>query len=154
MDFKFQLQVAKKAQDELFAKYGDPRDQATYQAKWCVIWNVSKEFSFFPAIRIMINKDFLTKCRTFLRLVQDRGLYKEITKYCGCFEARKSRTTDLLSLHYWAAAIDLNCLIERLGQKHTNWTPAFIQCAIDAGLFWGGNFVHTKDPMHFALLNG
>lgn len=152
--FRLQLSIAKKAQDDLFAKYGDPRDQAKYQSKWCIIWKINQDHTWFPAIKVMINKDFKVKFQKLLRLLEARGLTGEIRKYCGCFEARNSRTTSLLSLHYWAAAIDLNCNREPLGSKTTHFTPEFIKCIYEAGLYWGGNFVHTKDPMHIALFNG
>lgn len=151
---KQQLANAQKAQDILFQDYGDPRNEAAYQSKWCVLWEVSKYHSWFPARRILINKVFKVKVDLFFRLLYQRGLWKEIKQFCGCFDARKSRTTSLLSLHYWACAIDLNCNTERLGSKITHWTPEFIQCIKDAGLYWGGLFLHTRDNMHIALLDG
>lgn len=153
-EFQLQYSIAKKAQDELFEKYGDPRNQLSYQRKWCIIWNVSQDFSSLPIGKIMIHKIFKGKIYTLFRLLEAKGLLGEIKKYCGCYEPRKSRTTQLLSLHYWAAAIDLNCNLEPLGSKKTHWSPEFLKCAEQAGLFWGGGFIHTKDPMHFALLNG
>lgn len=142
------------AQDKLFAKYGDPRNQLAYQSKYCIIWNVSNEYTWFPQRRLLINKDFKDKLSLVFRKLTETGLYKEIRKSGGCFEPRNSRTTGLLSLHYWAAALDLNPDTERLGSKTTHWTPEFIKCFTDQSLFWGGNFHGTKDPMHFALLDG
>lgn len=151
------------AQEILFQKYGDPRDP-NYQPRYCTIWeavidfpwlaNVKNSASGQPVRRILINKDFKAKLFEGFKLIEEAGLQGEIITYDGCYEARKSRTTNLLSLHYWAAATDLNAFQERLGSKITHWSPEFITHMKAAGLFWGGDFHGTKDPMHFALLDG
>lgn len=151
--FKLQLKAAKKAQDLLTAKYGDPRSPQ-YQNLFCMVWKANQDHSWLPVVNILINKDFKVIVQKFFRLLEARGLTGEVKKWCGCYDPRKSRTTNLLSLHYWAAAIDMNCNIERLGRTTTSWSKEFLACAKEAGLYWGGDFIHTKDPMHFAIYNG
>lgn len=140
------------AQDTLIQKYGPP--DTVYQRNHCRVWYPKKEFPWFPAEKIMINSDFCNMLVIALKSVETKGLQHEIEFFDGCYSYRKSRTTAKLSLHSWAAAIDLNAAKEVLGQRTTRWSAAFINCFTDAGIFWGGNFHGTKDPMHFAMLDG
>lgn len=151
-----------KAQDILRQKYGDPNEE--YQAKYCVLWNIQKDFPWFkdiinaatgkPVEKIFINRDFKDKLFIALTAITQAKVYGEIKIFNGCYQYRKSRTTNLLSIHAWAAAWDLDAFEEKLGQTTTNWSDTFLKCMRDAGIFWGGDFHGTKDPMHFALVDG
>lgn len=141
------------AQQEIFARYGLP--DAQYQADHCAIWDIGKQFPWFPAKRIFINNDFRGKLEKALTKLEELGLEKEIKTYDGCFNQRKVRGfQNATSLHAWGAAIDLNASLEKMGQKFTGWSEKFLETMKGEGLYWGGNWVHRKDPMHFALYNG
>lgn len=136
----------------LINKYGAPG--ADYEAKYCVLWQVKEDFPWFPAKRIFINVDFKNKLFNAFTELEKAGLHKEIKTYDGCLAIRTVRGRSSTSLHAWGAAIDLNASAEKLGQAKTNFSGRFIAIMKAAGLFWGGDWIHRKDPMHFALYNG
>lgn len=150
------------AQDQLMAQYGYPN--IAYQEKYCSIWEVQNDFPWFsnvinsgtglPTNKIFINNDFKAKLMVALKAIETGGFQGELTRFDGCYMMRKSRTTNLLSLHAWAVAVDLDAFDEKLGQSVTNWSEGFLDCMRNAGLFCGCDFRGTKDPMHFALLDG
>lgn len=140
------------AQQLMQQKYGEP--DAAYQAKYCMMWDVKTDFPWFPADRIFINKDFYLKLSKAFTALQNAGLHTEIKTFDGCYNERSVRGKQALSMHAWAAAIDLNANTEKLDQQVSNWSTSFITTMRNSGLFWGGDFINRKDPMHFALLDG
>lgn len=139
------------AQDEIIFKYGQP-DKA-YFDKYCIMWQIQEDFSWFPAKRIYINKDFKDKLYTALKEIEAAGLQHEIETFDGCYVERKVRGSNKISLHSWAMATDWNAAKEKLGQNDTHFTPAFIAIMVKY-VYWGGNYKGRKDPMHFSLYNG
>ena len=72
-----------------------------------------------------------------------------IHSYAGCYNYRKVRgSATNLSLHAWGLAVDLNAPENPLGGTSTQ-APQLVAAFKDAGFFWGGNYHHRKDPMHF-----
>jgi hypothetical protein len=139
-------------QDLIIQKYGEPSQE--YMSKYCSMWEVQKEFPWFPAKRMFVNNDFKNKLRIAFHNIEEASLQSEIKTFDGCYVERKVRGSNKISLHSWAMAIDLNAHIEQLGQATTHFSQAFIAIMIAAGLFWGGNYKGRKDPMHFSLYNG
>jgi hypothetical protein len=133
-------------------KYGMP-DEA-YQSKYCIMWLVQNDFAWFPAKRIFINKEFKDKLFKAFTNLEKLGLHTEIKTFDGCYNARSVRGNSVLSLHAYAMAMDLNAATEKLGQVKTNFSGQFIAVMIAQGIFWGGNYINRKDPMHFSLYNG
>lgn len=140
------------AQTEIIKKYGLPGQQ--YQSKYCIVWEVKRDFPWFPCDRIFINKDFKDKLFKAFKELEQAGVAGEIKTYDGCYEDRKVRGSDSISLHSWAMAIDFNAKFEKLGQNITHFSKEFVNIMIKNGLFWGGNYAGRKDPMHFSLYNG
>lgn len=136
----------------IIPKYGLP-DEA-YQLKYCTVWDVQKDFPWFPASRIMINKEFKDKLFNAFTNLEKANLQGEIKTFDGCFAQRPVRGKSVQSLHCWAMAIDINAATEKLAQEKTNFSAQFITIMLAAGLFWGGNWTSRKDSMHFALYNG
>ena len=135
----------------IIPKYGNP--DLVYQRKYCTVWEIKKDFTWFPADKIYINKEFEAKLFDAFKNLETKGLHTEIHTFDGCFVQRPVRGMSVPSLHSWAMAIDLNAATEKLSQTKTNWTDEFINTMEAAGLFWGGTW-HRKDSMHFALYNG
>ena len=135
----------------IIPKYGNP--DKVYQSKYCIIWEVKKDFAWFPADKIYINKEFEAKLFIAFKNLEAKGLHTEINTFDGCFVQRPVRGMSVPSLHSWAMAIDLNAATEKLSQEKTNWTDEFVNTMESAGLYWGGTW-HRKDSMHFALYNG
>lgn len=140
------------AQKILIDKYGEP--SAAYQSKHCIIWEVQKDFSWFPAKKMLVNKDFKEKLFKAFTNLQKVGIHTEIKTFDGCYNDRSVRGRSSTSLHAWAAAIDLNASTEKLAQNTTHWSGQFIAIMKAAGLYWGGDWTNRKDSMHFSYLNG
>jgi hypothetical protein len=133
-------------------KYGLP--DAAYQSKYCMLWNVQQDFPWFPAKKIFINKEFQLKLTKAFYNLEKTGIHIEIKSFDGCYNERAVRGASVLSLHAYAMAMDLNAESEKLGQEQTNFSGQFIAIMKAAGLFWGGDYLRRKDPMHFGLYNG
>ena len=130
------------------------------------MWNVIDDFAWTEDIkvgespwkRVYINKDFKDKVYNTFKQLESLGLHKEIKTFDGCYVERKVRGRSAISLHSWAMAIDFNAATEKLYQKkngvfHSNFSPRFVKCFTDNGIFWGGKW-NRFDPMHFAHYNG
>lgn len=146
------------AQQQLLAKYGPP-DHA-HIVKYCSVWNVQADFQWFPAHSFLVNNDFKKVLEDAFRALEAAGLYTEIKTFDGCYNDRTVRGSSSTSLHAWAAAIDFNAktngmVVNPTGvQRKGSWSDAFISIMKESGLFFGGDFIHRADPMHWALLDG
>lgn len=149
------------AQEQMIAKYGMP--DATYQSKFCVLWNVQVSFPWFPVKNIFLNVDFRTMLAKSFQAVQDAGLQSEIKVFSGCLVVRPVRGSSSISMHSWGAAIDMNAqddpmVIEPLADitpamRLGKWSQGFVDAITSSGIFFGGNFIHRPDPMHFSMLD-
>lgn len=143
---------AGSAQNQLTSKYGPPSPQ--YLREHCQTWHVKQEFPWFVVESFLVNTDFKAMLHAAFTSIQAQNLQGEIKSFDGCYELRDTRGGGAVSLHSWAAAIDLNASIEPQGSQTTKWSSEFIKCMTDANIYWGGNFHTVKDPMHFAMFNG
>ena len=69
----------------------------------------------------------------------------------GCYAPRHVRgSSEKLSCHAFAAAIDLDPEHEPMNRNHQSKMPRVVIDAFKAeGAFWGGDFHSRQDPMHF-----
>lgn len=141
---------------QLEAKYGQPN--AAYFSKYCAIWQVHAKYPWFPAKQIYINSDFQAMMDLSLASVFAAGVSSEILTFDGCFNERDVRgSSTALSAHYYAAAMDLNAHLNGMVlnptpvQRTGKWSAAFIKAMCSSGIFFGGNFIHRADPMHWSL---
>jgi hypothetical protein len=82
-------------------------------------------------------------------------IVNEVQSYNGCFCIRNVRGVQgLTSLHAWGLAIDLNAATNQIGKGEGDMSAAVVQIFRQHGMFWGGDFQHRKDPMHFELTDG
>ena len=146
------------AQQQLLSKYGEP-DHA-YVGKFCVIWQIEQDFPWFPAKSFLVNVDFKNILTAAFKALEAKGLHTEIYSYDGCYNDRSVRGSSTTSLHAWAAAIDMNAAHNGMvvnptpEQRKGQWSDDFIETMKEAGVFFGGDFIHRADPMHWALLDG
>jgi len=146
------------SQQELLKKYGPPA--GGYIAKYCVTWAVQQAFPWFPVSHFLINSDFMRVLFKAFTELQAAGLHTEINTFDGCYNDRDVRGSTSTSLHAWAAAIDLNAASNGMivgptpEQRKGSWSDGFISTMKTAGVFYGGDFIHRADPMHWALLDG
>lgn len=154
-------------QSNIIAKYGNYGKE--YREAHCEVWDIINDFPWVENVtvgntdikwkKVFINKDFKEKLFKAFKQLESLGLQGQIKTYNGCFVERKVRGRSAASLHSWAMAIDFNSETEKLNQRkngrfHSNFTPGFIKCFTDNGIFWGGNWKSRFDPMHFAHYNG
>lgn len=149
------------AQEQLLIKYGPP--DHNYITKYCLVWNVQADFPWFPTHSFLVNRDFKVALFSAFKTLEESGLHTEIKTFDGCYNDRSVRGSSSISLHAWSCAIDLNAALNPMipnaenltpEQRLGKWSKAFVDTMINAGIFFGGNFHHRADSMHFALLDG
>ncbi len=134
-------------------RYGDPRSKG-WEARWMTLWNIKKDFPWFPKERLYLHKDFQPLLKGALAALEQKGLHREIKTCEGTFIIRTVRGSHAhLSVHSWGAAIDLNAAENGLGTAG-RWSPAFLDTMRGSGLYCGADWKGRKDPMHFAMVNG
>jgi len=127
-------------------KYGE----ATDNNKHLILWDVPTELEIglIPK-RIYCNKDLVAPLGQAFKNLIDTGFVKEIKTWDGCFNIRKKRGLQTMSLHSWGIAVDINAFENGLGQT-PKLSGGFVKCFTDAGFDWGGLWTRL-DGMHFQL---
>lgn len=131
---------------DCYKKYGDP----TANNKWLQLFDVPSELEIglIPK-RIYCNKDLIMPLtNAFKELIRTKYV-DEIKTWDGCFNIRKKRGLNSMSLHSWAIAIDLNAFENGLNQK-PKLSAGFVECFKSNGFDWGGDWARL-DGMHFQL---
>lgn len=137
----------------LYTRYGDPRD-AGFEQKWMNLWDVKKEFPWFPVRDIYIHKHFRPMLEEAFKELSVMGLQDELKTCDGCFDIRMlSGGNQVLSIHSWGAAIDLNAKDNPLG-SFGKWSDSFIAIMEKHDICCGQSWNGRRDPMHFAMING
>lgn len=135
---------------QCYSKFGAP--DIDFERKHMTLWDVPADIN--AAIQALPNKIYCNKAmvapleKAFRNLIKARKT-KELKTWDGCFNVRKMRGLNSMSIHSWACAIDVNAAWNGLG-KEPQLSPEFVKCFIDAGFDWGGTW-QRKDGMHFQL---
>lgn len=131
---------------DCFSKYGSPKAES----KFMVLWDVPTdlEIGVIPK-RIYCNKDAVKPLAKAFKNLIERDCIKELKTWDGCFNIRKIRGGNLMSLHSWGIAVDVNAFENGLGRT-PKLSAEFVKCFTDAGFDWGGNW-RRRDGMHFQL---
>ena len=130
---------------QALAKYGPPEKEAAM-----VLWTVPQELTIFTIPkRIYCNRDLVEPLKEALFHLVQRGHILELKTWDGCFNIRKKHSGRTISLHSWALALDVNAAWNGYGKQPT-LSKGFVECFIDSGFDWGGNW-RTPDGMHFQL---
>ena len=126
-------------------KYGDPKLENNM-----VVWDVPGwlQIGVIPK-KIYCNRDLIKPLANALENLVKRGYVSELKTWDGCFNIRKKRGLNSMSLHAWGLAFDINAAWNQLGKEPT-FSEGFIKCITDAGFDWGG-YWKRKDGMHFQL---
>lgn len=127
-------------------KYGDPVKESNM-----TIWDVptNLEVGVIPK-RLYCNRDMVQPLSVAFKNLIDTGKVSELKTFDGCFNIRKKRGLNSMSLHSWGIAIDVNAAWNALGANPT-LSPEFVKCFTDAGFEWGGTWASRVDGMHFQL---
>ena len=148
---------------DLYRLYGDPAETQKHMISWAVPGElcrgaIPKRIYCHHALVPMLIK-------VFSHLIT-RGHLDELKTWDGCYNHRPIRgyesrykqltiegnidaAMDLLSIHSWGLAIDVNAATNGLGKDPT-LSPEFVKCFTDAGFEWGGTW-KRKDGMHFQI---
>jgi len=142
------------AQDCL-SKFGEPglKTEGSYMTLFDV--PVQLEVGVIPK-KIYCNKLLVTPLtRAFGNLITrinpdtGKAYVEELITWDGCYQVRKQRGYNSLSIHCWGLAVDVNQAWNQLGKEPT-LSAGFVKCFTDAGFDWGGLW-GRKDGMHFQL---
>lgn len=130
-------------------KWGDPT-VTTNELKYMTVWDVPAhlEIGVIPK-KLYCNKEMIGPLMQAFSNIIDRGLINELKTWDGCFNVRKKRGLNSLSLHSWGIAIDINAAWNGLGKTPT-MSAKLVKCFTDCGFEWGGTW-SRKDGMHFQL---
>lgn len=128
-------------------KYGEP----SASNPCMVLFDVPSELEIgvIPK-RIYCNKDLVKPLTKALKALIKTGKVDELKTWDGCFNIRKIRGGNQMSLHSWGVAIDVNAFENGLNQT-PKLSAEFVKCFTDAGFEWGGHWRGRKDGMHFQL---
>ena len=127
-------------------KYGP----ASESNKNMVLWDVPAELEIgvIPK-RLYCNRDMIGPLTAAFKNLISTGAVKELKTWDGCFNIRKKRGLQTMSLHSWGIAVDVNAFENGLYME-PKLSAQFVKCFTDAGFDWGGVW-KRKDGMHFQL---
>lgn len=142
------------------AKYGDPTiDNVKWERKNMVMKPLHPVIHLSnPVIpsAIYVNREFAGDVDIWLYELHNQGLLAEIKTWDGCFNIRKKRGINALSLHAFGLAVDINAAHNPLGltreqaiarglrpfsQRFIEVSRQFMEC--------GADWVNRPDGMHF-----
>lgn len=130
---------------QCLAKYGDPINENNM-----IVWDVPGHFEVgVVPKKLYCNRDMIQPLSQAFTNLLSTGKINELKTWDGCFNIRKKRGLNSMSLHSWGIAIDVNAAWNGLG-KEPVLSPEFVKCFTDAGFDWGGIWTR-KDGMHFQL---
>lgn len=141
-------------------KYGDPTiNNLRWEMKNMILKRLNPVIHIsnpvIPAA-IYVNKDFANDVDLWLTELFNVGLLSEIKTWDGCFNIRKKRGINALSMHAFGLAVDINAAHNPLGLTREQciakglrpFSPRFIEVSriyMDCGADW----VQRPDLMHY-----
>jgi hypothetical protein len=137
-------------------KYGNPYDE-----KHIVMWDVPQEIELgIIPNKLYCNEDLIEPLSRVFRNIINRGCLGNnndilvrttdvLKTWDGCFNIRKIRGSDSMSLHSWGVAVDVNAAWNQFGKK-PSMGIILVSCFTDEGFDWGG-YWRNPDGMHFQL---
>lgn len=133
---------------QCLAKYGPPSDRN----KCMVLWDIpaSLEIGIIPK-RLYCNRDLIEPATAaFTKLIQT-GAIRDLLTFDGCFNIRKMRGLQTMSLHSWGVALDFDAFRNQLGKLPT-MSHRVVDCFTSSGFDWGGLWAGKRaDGMHYQL---
>jgi hypothetical protein len=151
-DLQVPIAFSGPAQLLLYTRYGDPREPG-WENKWITTWKVQQLHPWFPAEEIKIHKHFWPLLRDAFLELEKQGLHTEINSVHTCHEIGHLHDSPVLSVHSWAAALDMNREDNPMGSMG-RWSDDFIKVMEQNGVYCGQNWRGIRDPAHFAMAEG
>lgn len=143
---------------KLLKRYGEPEPTLKWEGKNLVLWDVPKDINeALPVIpnKIYCNKDLVKPLeavfRDLIKAYHGKQLnpLDSLMTWDGCYNIRKKRGLNSLSVHSFGLAVDVNAFRNGLGKPPT-FSDAFAKIWERHGFVWGGRW-SRKDGMHFEL---
>jgi hypothetical protein len=144
--------------NKLNTKFGNPvTDKARFEKNNMVVWNCQVEFPELPFKRMYVNAYILPKLQITFKALQKVDLLYEIKTFGGCWMVRPIRGyANILSIHSWGIAVDLNVENNPLGWSRDKcikmglnpFSAAFFEVWRQTGWTCGIDF-KRPDGMHF-----
>jgi hypothetical protein len=152
-ELELPLAFSGPAQLLLYTRYGDPRENG-FEQKWIALWEIKDQFPWFPKTSIRLHKHFKPLLEEALKEILVMNLQGEIKTVHDDFSVRMiSGSTDVMSVHSWGVALDMNAEINPLGAAG-KWSEAFLAVMRRHHIYCGQDWEGLKDPMHFSMING
>jgi hypothetical protein len=130
-------------------KYGEPVGDNPWLAMYDIPMDL--EIGVIPK-KIWCNKDLVYPLsQALINLVSQGYAESELKTWDGCFNIRRMKGSQNMSLHSWGIAIDVNAFNNQFG-KVPALSAGFVECFTSVGFDWGGNWRY-QDGMHFQLSN-
>lgn len=138
------IETPPSSYEELYARFGDPR-LAGFESKYIV----RQRYSVGGKLILIASHRLVTVQlhNAFIRL-KTLGVLDHIHTFDGSFVIRSIRGGTQPSLHSWGLAFDFNASEMPLGSLK-RFDERVIGAFAREGFFYGGDFNHRKDPMHF-----
>lgn len=140
---------------EIINTYGDIHDPL-FEVKYIVSFDLPYPLRYAgkPVTKARCHHLVVDNFVAAFKEIQANGLIIEANDYSGIYATRPIRGfSQFPSCHSWGIAIDLEALDNPLGTTG-HMAPGVIAAFKKYGFFWGGDFIHRKDPMHFQLAAG
>jgi D-alanyl-D-alanine carboxypeptidase len=140
---------------EILATFGDIHDPQ-FELKYIQTFDLPYPLLFnrIPVARARCHRLIVDNFSAVFADILSAGLDKEATEFCGIYAVRPIRGLPKFpSLHSWGVAIDLNCSEFPLGSTKRQ-DDKLVKIFEKHGFFYGGDFSHRKDPMHWQFATG
>ena len=149
------VQPLKMRQVKSLDELGNPRSK-TWQRNHLASFAIGPGF---PMTRLFCHREFGPVLQQVFIEINGEGYAKTILSYYGCYSLRLVRGGTTWSAHAYGAAIDLNVPQNPLGAPvraardcstgEFHHEHPVVKIFKRHGCFWGGDFRHRKDKMHF-----
>ena len=131
---------------ELVQDFGDAANDALFEPRHIVPVPILTAGGFPHTV--FCHRAIAPKIAAIFAALRGQGHESLVRSYDGCFVHRDTRGVPHLSIHAWGLAIDLNAYEFPLGSTKRQ-DPILIRAFAAYGFFYGGNFKHRLDPMHW-----
>ena len=126
-----------------------PEEEATFLTTIPLPAPIKLSWSGQTTTKIRCHKLLAEIFKDVFQTIYNKGLWKDLKEYGGCYNFRTKRGNGNLSTHSWGISIDLNPNTNKMGTKGD--MPLAIVAIFKAyGFIWGGDWKGKNcDAMHF-----
>jgi hypothetical protein len=131
-------------------KFGEPT--VSFESTQMELWDVPNDINLaIPTIpnKIYCNKLMKAPLEKAFRNIIEKAITQQLKTWDGCFNVRKKRGQQTMSIHSWGLALDINATWNAFGAK-PSMSKELVSCFTNSGFDWGGTW-SKPDGMHFQL---